>query len=144
MIAEATAIACAGVFAGAAVYTNLVQHPAAAQLGTPTAVQFFRAMYARAAPMQISLALVGTFAGLWAWWSGRGFLWLLGAAILASVVPFTLVAIVPTNNRLEDPALDASSAEAADLLALWSRLHAVRSVASAVSFLMFVVALAGS
>ena len=144
MIAETIAIACAGMFAGAAAYINVVQHPAAAQLGTPTAVRFFRAMYARAAPMQVALALVGSLAGVWAWWSGRGFLWLLGAALLAFVVPFTLVAIMPTNSRLEDPALDVSSAEAADLLARWSRLHAVRSVASAVSFLVFAIALASS
>ena len=144
MITEITAIACAGLFAGAANYITLVQHPAAAALGTSAAVQFFRAMYARAAPIQVSLAMIGSLAGLWAWWNGRGFLWLLGAALLAFVLPFTVIAIMPTNNRLEDPALDASSVEAADLLARWSRLHAVRSVTSTIAFLILVLALASS
>jgi Domain of unknown function (DUF1772) len=144
MVPEFTATACAGIFAGAAVYINVVQHPAASQLGTATAVQFFRPMYARAAPMQATLALVGSLAALWAWWVGRGWLWLLGAVLLGFVIPFTLIAIMPTNNRLEDPALDVSSAEASALLARWSSLHAVRSATSVASFLVFVVALGRS
>jgi uncharacterized membrane protein len=141
IIPEFTATVCAGIFAGAAVYINLVRHPAAATLGTATAVQFFRPMYARAAPMQASLAAVGALAALWAWWSGRGWLWLLGALFLGSVIPFTLLVIMPTNDRLKDPTLDVSSAEASDLLIRWSSLHAVRSVASVVAFLLFVAAL---
>jgi len=141
MMPELTATACAGIFAGAAVYINLVQQPAAAELGTAWAVQFFRAMYARAAPIQVALAAVGTLAALWAWWSGSGWLWMVGAILLGAVMPFTLLAIIPTNNRLKDPRLDASSTEASDLLARWSMLHAVRSAASTVSFLIFVAAL---
>jgi hypothetical protein len=141
MLPEFIATACAGIFAGAAVYINIAQHPAALALGTATAVKFFRPMYARAAPMQAALAVVGSLAALWAWWTGSGWLWLLGAVLLGFVVPFTLIAVMPTNNRLKDPALDVSSAEASDLLARWSSLHAVRTVTSSVSFLVFVVAL---
>jgi uncharacterized membrane protein len=145
MIPEFTATACAGIFAGAAVYINLVQHPAAAELGTPAAVRFFRPMYERAAPIQASLALLGSLAALWAWgWNGSGWLWLIGAILLTFVIPFTLIVIMPTNDRLKDPALDPSSREAGDLLARWSHLHAVRSVASVASFLVFVAALVGS
>ena len=141
MLPEFIATACAGIFAGAAVYINIAQHRAALALGTATAVKFFRPMYARAAPMQAALAVVGSLAALWAWWTGSGWLWLLGAVLLGFVVPFTLIAVMPTNNRLKDPALDVSSAEASDLLARWSSLHAVRTVTSSVSFLVFVVAL---
>ena len=141
MIPEFTATACAGVFAGAAVYINVAQQPAVSQLGTPTAVRFFGPMYARAAPMQASLAVAGSAAGLWAWWNGSGWLWLLGGVLLGFVIPFTLVVIAPTNDRLTDPVLDPSSAEATDLLARWARLHAVRSMASTMAFLVFVAAL---
>jgi hypothetical protein len=144
VIPEFTATACAGVFAGAAVYINLAQYPAALELGISAAVQFFRPMYARAAPMQVSLALLGSGAGLWAWWNGNGWPWLLGSLLLGFVIPFTLVAIAPATNRLKDPHLDASSAEAADLLARWSRLHAVRSIVSTMAFLVFVAALVRS
>jgi len=102
VISEFTAILCAGIFAGAAVYVNLVQHPAAARLGTLTAVQFFRPMDARAAPLQGSLAAVGSLAALWAWWSGSGRLWLAGAIFLGFVIPFTVLVIKATNDRLQD------------------------------------------
>ncbi len=141
MITEFIATACAGIFAGAAVYINLVQHPAAAELGTANAVRFFRQMYQRAAPIQASLALLGALAATWAWWNGSGWLWLVGASLLAFVIPFTLIVIAPTNNRLKDSSLDPASSKAKDLLARWSNLHAVRSIASLASFLVFVVAL---
>jgi Domain of unknown function (DUF1772) len=141
LIAESIALVSAGLFAGAAVYINLVQHPAAMQLGTSAAVGFFGPMYARAAPMQASLALLGSLAATWAWWSASGWLWLLGAFLLALVIPFTLVVIKPTNDRLMDSALDSSSDEAKKLLGRWSRLHAVRSVSAILSFLVLVVAL---
>ena len=91
--------------------------------------------------MQGGLAGLGALAALWAWGSGRGWLWLLGALFLGSVIPFTLRVIMPTNNRLKDPTLDVASAEASDLLARWASLHAVRSITGVISFLIFVVAL---
>jgi len=48
---EFIALGCAGLFAGAAVYISLVQHPATATLGTLVAVAFFVPMYSRAAPL---------------------------------------------------------------------------------------------
>ena len=140
MIAEFVALASAGVFAGAAIFITAVEQPAVLTLGTETAVQYFRPMYARAAPMQASLAFVGSLAALWAWWSGAGTLWLLGSAMFAFVVPYTLVAIMPTNDRLKDPTLDARSIEARELLAHWAQLHAVRTIASTVAFLVFLLA----
>ncbi|HET8532608.1 MAG TPA: DUF1772 domain-containing protein [Methylomirabilota bacterium] len=47
-----------------------------------------------------------------------------------------MIVILPTNKRLLDPTLDPSSAEAATLLARWGRLHALRSLASGVAFLL--------
>lgn len=142
MILELLATACAGIFAGAALYISVVQHPASLQLGTVAATRFFGPMYARAAPLQASLALLGLSAGVALWWLGRGWLWLLGALLLGSVVPFTVIVIMPTNSRLKDPALDSASPEAGELLARWGTLHAVRSVASLLAFAIFLYALA--
>jgi uncharacterized membrane protein len=140
VIAELVAIASTGIFAGAAVFISAVQQPAILVLGSETAVGYFQPMYARAAPMQASLAVAGTLAALWAWWGGAGSLWLVGAGLLGFVVPFTLVGITPTNDRLKDPLLDATSEEARELLARWAQLHAVRTIASLVAFLVLVVA----
>lgn len=141
MFAQFVATLASGLFAGAAIYISLVQHPAAAGLGSAAAVRFFGPMYARAAPVQACLALLGVLAGVWAWCSAGGWLWLLGAALLGFVIPFTLLAMKRTNDRLKDAALDSASSEAGDLLQRWSRLHAVRSFASAASFLTFLAAL---
>ena len=43
------------------------------------------------------------------------------------------------NQRLLDQSLDKTSSQAHDLLVRWGRLHAVRSLAGAISFLMFVL-----
>jgi uncharacterized membrane protein len=140
VIAELVAIASSGVFAGAAIYISAVQQPAVLDLGAETAVQYFRPMYTRAAPMQASLAIVGSLAAFWACWSGGGIHWLVGGALLAFVIPFTLLAILPTNDRLKDPTLDPRSTEARELLAHWANLHAVRTIASTAAFLVFLVA----
>jgi uncharacterized membrane protein len=143
MLLELLATAAAGIFAGAAVYISVVQQPALVQLGTPAAIRFFSLMYGRAAALQASLAVLGSLAGVSAWWSDRGSLWLLGAALLGFVVPFTLLVVMPINTRLKDPTLDSASPEAADLLQRWSRLHALRTVTSSLSLLAFLFAILG-
>jgi hypothetical protein len=80
---------------------------------------------------------VGLLASFAAWLAGASFLWLIAGVLLGSVIPFTLVAILPTNKRLLSPALDRRSAEAERLLARWGRLHAVRSILSGIALLLF-------
>lgn len=141
MLFGIVAVMCAGFFAGAASYISLVQQPAARTLGTAGAVKFFGPMYAKAAPFQASLALIGSVSALVSCWLGNGWLWLTGAIFLLAVVPFTLLVIKPTNDRLKDSGLDAASEEAETLLDKWSRLHAFRIGASIVSFVIFIIAL---
>ena len=128
---------CAGLFAGAAIYINAVEHPARLACGTELAVREFAPSYHRATVMQASLAVVGCVTGLWsAWVMADGWV-AAGALSLGAVVPFTLVVILPTNKQLLDPALDPRSEKAADLLARWGRLHAARSAMSSVAFVLF-------
>ena len=90
--------------------------------------------------MQAGLALVGSVSGLVASLGGSGIGWLVGALLLASVIPFTLVVIKPVNDKLLSPDLDPSSPEIPDLLERWARLHGVRTLASTLSFALFLVA----
>jgi uncharacterized membrane protein len=136
-MAEILAVVCSAIFAGAALYISLVQHPAALAAGTAVAARLFPPMYQRAAPMQASLAVVGSAAGAVAWMGGSGHVWLIGTLLLASVVPLTLVVIKPTNDRLLEDTLDPSSHEALELLQRWGRLHAIRSLASTAAFACF-------
>ena len=53
-----------------------------------------------------------------------------------TTIPYTLTVILPTNKRLLDPRLDPRTAEAASLLARWGHLHAGRTAAGAIAFLL--------
>jgi len=141
---ELIATACAGIFSGAAIYISIVQHPAGLEVGGAFPARFFSPMYRRAAPMQAGLALVGSLAGFVAALLGSGLLWLLGALLLGSVVPFTLLRIKPVNDRLLDPNLDPSAPEIPELLSRWGRLHSVRSLVSCLAFLCFLAAWAAA
>ena len=127
---------CAGIFAGAAIYITLVEHPARLSCGTALALREFAPSYRRATIMQAALAFVGLLTALEAWSRTRALELLVGGLALGIVVPFTLVLIAPTNRRLLAADLDPESAEAAQLLQRWGRLHAVRSVLGGVAFLI--------
>jgi hypothetical protein len=132
----------AGLFTGAAVYITFVEHPARVSCGPALAVTEFGPSYKRATVMQASLALIGAGAGIGRWGVGGGLGWLVGAVMLGAIVPFTLLVILPTNNRLLDTSLDKTSPEAEELLARWGRLHAVRSALGLVAFGSFLILLA--
>lgn len=80
MIPEFITITCAGIFSAAAIYISLVQHLAAVKLGSVAAVRFFGLTYARAEPLQASLALAGSLPGKRTWCRGSGWVWLLSTS----------------------------------------------------------------
>src|SRR4029453_11355717 len=90
------------------------------------------------------LAAVGFLTALGAWALGRSVPVLVAGLLLGALIPFTLLVVLPTNKRLLDPALDPPSTEAASLLTRWGRLHAVRSVARAVAFVLLALDLAAA
>jgi hypothetical protein len=100
------ATVCSGIFAGAAIYINAVEHPARLSCGTELAVREFAPSYHRATVMQVPLAATGCITGLWSAWLFRDPWLAFSAILLIAVVPFTLVVILPTNKQLLDPRLD--------------------------------------
>src|SRR5713101_4596399 len=108
------------------------------ECGVEVAAAEFPPSYRRASVMQATLAAMGLVSSIAAWLAGAIFWWVTAGALLGSVIPFTLIVILPTNKQLLNPALDRRSPEAGHLLARWGTLHAVRSVLSALSLLLFV------
>ena len=137
MLAELIATLSSGLFTGAAVYINLVEHPARMQTGVRPALTEFAPSYHRATVTQVSLAVAGFLSALIAWKSKFDARWLVGGGLLVSVIPFTALVIMPTNKKLLDPATANDQDEAERLLTRWGRLHAVRSVLSSASLLTF-------
>lgn len=142
MWALIVASTCAGLFAGAAIYINAVEHPARLSCGNEIALREFAPSYHRATVMQASLAIGGCVTGLWSAWALRDAWVGLAAVLLGAVVPFTLIVILPTNKQPLDPSLDPRGARATDLLNRWARLHAIRSVLSSIAFMLFLIRLA--
>jgi len=137
-IAEFIAVLSCALFTGAAVYITFVEHPARMQCGVELAATEFAPSYRRATVMQATCAAVGLLSSVAAWLAGASFWWLVAGVLLGSVIPFTLIVILPTNKRLLEPTLDKRSADAERLLARWGRLHAVRSVLSGVALVLYV------
>jgi len=136
-IAEFISVLACAFFTGAAIYITFIEHPARMQCGVELAATEFAPSYRRATVMQATCAAVGLLSSVAAWLAGASFWWLVAGVLLGSVIPFTLVVILPTNKRLLDPTLDKRSAEAERLLSRWGRLHAVRSVLSGLALLLF-------
>jgi hypothetical protein len=134
MLAFANVIA--GIFFGAALYVSLVEHPARVGCGPELAVREFGPSYHRGAAMQATLAVLGCVIALLAGWRQHDTATMVAGGLLGALVPYTLLAILPTNKRLLDPALDPRDPAAAVLLARWGRLHAVRTVVGGAAFLL--------
>src|SRR5436189_110962 len=84
-----------GLFTGAAVYISLVEHPARMECGVEIAATEFPPRYRRASVMQATLAAVGLLSSIAASLAGATFWWLIAGVLLGSVIPFTLIVILP-------------------------------------------------
>ena len=124
---EFLATLCTTLFAGAALYITVVEHPARMALDTRAAVRQWAPSYKRATWLQAPLALLGFLGGATAWLMGAGAAWLVAAVLIGAVVPFTFIVVMPTNHELLAPGRDLDAAETRMLLRRWGRLHAVRS-----------------
>ena len=137
-VTEFLATVSAAIFAGAALYINLVEHPARMMLDTESAALQWAPSYRRATWMQAPLAIISLVAGLVSWWMGGGAGWGVAALLIGAVVPFTFLGIMPTNQRLLAPGRDLASAETRALLERWVKLHAVRTALSLLATVVYV------
>jgi uncharacterized membrane protein len=141
MLLELVATLAAGLFAGAAIYIDLAEQPARKQIDTAAALTEWRPSYKRAAVVQPLLAGVGFLSAVVAWLMGASVWWLVGGVLLVAVIPYTLIIVFPTNNKLLDPAIDKNPDLARRLLIRWGRLHTPRSIMSLAALLIFMVLL---
>lgn len=138
-IMEFLATLCAAIFAGAAIYINAVEHPARMSCGIKLALSEWTPSYKRAAVMQASLAVLGFVFSICAWLFGADIWFLVAGLVLGSVVPFTLIVIMPTNKKLLSLPAENESEEARLLLDRWNKLHMVRSALSLIALAIFLI-----
>jgi len=119
-------VASAVVFAAWALYVSLVEHPARLRIDPAAALAQFRESYRAAAPYQASFAALSAIAGMIASATSGESVWAVGGVIVGTAIPFTLIAIRPTNRRLLGA--EVVGEHARHLLVRWGRLHSVRSL----------------
>jgi uncharacterized membrane protein len=134
----AVSVLCCGIFAGAAIDINGVEHPARIECGTAVALSEWAPSYRRATLMQAPLAIVGGLSAIALVLAGADRAWLVGGLLLLSVAPVTLLVIMPTNRALSAPQAAQDLPRTAALLIRWNRLHAIRTALSTVAFLLFI------
>src|SRR5271165_4069016 len=138
VLLEFIATFAAAMFAGAALYANVAEHPARMTLETRYAAAQWAPSYRRATWMQAPLALLSLMAGLGSWLMDASFGWAIAALLIGAAVPFTFIGIMPTNRALLAPGRDLSTAETRALLEHWAKLHAVRTVLSVAATILYV------
>jgi len=127
LLSQLLALVTAAAFTGAAIYVSIAEQPARLELDDRALLAQWKPSYAHGAVMQASLALVSTAFGLLAFWMTRDWRWLAGALLILANWPYTLVVILPVNNRLKATPVEAANAETRRLIETWGRLHAGRS-----------------
>lgn len=134
----------AAIFAGAALYINVAEHPARMELDTRFAWAQWAPSYRRATWMQAPLAWLSLVAGLGSWLLGGGVGWAIAALLIGAVIPFTLIGIMPTNKALLAPGRDLGGAETRTSLEHWAKLHAVRTMLSVAATVLYICLALGS
>lgn len=84
--------------------------------------------YAKGFEMQATLAIVGGVLGISSFVVEHSYLSLLGGVLLLASWPWTLLAMMPTNKRLEATSDDRAGPDTRALIVKWGKLHAVRTV----------------
>ena len=137
MLTGQLALTTVAIFTGAAVYVSLCEQPARLQLDDRALLTEWKPSYKHGFAMQAPLALIGALLGFAAWWQAGDWRWLVGAIVIISAWPYTLLVIKPINDRLLATEPADAGAQVRLLIEKWGHLHAGRSGIGALTTVLF-------
>jgi len=137
MLIGQLALVTAAVFAGAALYINVVEQPARLGLDLRSLLLEWKPAYKRGTAMQAPLAIVGFLLGLAAWWQTGQAGWAIGSLFMIANWPFTFLAIMPVNHRLMATEPSTAGPECRAMIERWGLLHAGRTALGFAASLTF-------
>ena len=141
MLAGQLALILAAAFAGAAFYVNFAEHPARLALDDNNLLKQWKPSCDAGYTMQASLAAISAALGLLAAWITGDWRWIVGAVLIFANWPYTLIGVMPTNNRLKAIAETDAGPTSRAMLVSWGRLHAVRTMLGLAAILAYLWAL---
>ncbi|KAI9015757.1 hypothetical protein CLU79DRAFT_765676 [Phycomyces nitens] len=145
--AQSTALLANGVFAGLGLCVNLVCVPAIRSAVNPTAV--FHTVYKTASKIAISTIVISSAAHFYTYYQTRQIRSLYLGLLSFASFPYTVIFMMPTNNRLF--ALDATASpehyaatspqkkEALALINKWNKAQLFRTTTGVAAFLIGVL-----
>lgn len=136
MVFDILALVFTALFFGVSTYISFVEHPA--RLGCPTAAALaqWRQSYVRSVAIQITLVFLAVGCSLMAYLLGFDLSILLGGILLVTVVPFTMIIIIPISRALSDHSRGAETPGTLTLLEQWGDFHSVVTIISFCSLLI--------
>lgn len=122
------ALVFAALFAGAAFYINFAEQPARLNLEPKQLLKQWAPSYKSGFVMQSTLAVLSGLSGVYAYTQTQDWRWILGAVLILANWPYTLLVIMPTNQKLLATQEADINTASVDLIRLWGKLHAVRTI----------------
>jgi uncharacterized membrane protein len=135
------ALVLAAAFAGAAFYINFAEHPARLGSDDKSLLKQWKPSYDAGYTMQASLVAASGLLGLLAAWTSQNWQWTVGAVLILTNVPYTLIGIMPTNHKLKAISEADAGPNSRAMLMLWGRLHAIRTLLGVSATLVYLWAL---
>jgi hypothetical protein len=141
MLINIITLTVATLFTGAAIYINLVEHPARAMLDNISMLQEWKYGIKRATLMQGSLAIITFLLSSITYFYSQQVYWFIGGIIMLINWLYTLVIIMPTNKKLLLTKDENANAETRFLINRWNKLHTIRTLLGATAVSLFLIAL---